>query len=138
MKKIVIVGLLGGLIMLAIGMLTSPIFQALAPSLKTEYENPSLFRPWSDPLMSLYFVHPFLLSIILAWIWSRVRTIFMTESNTEKGLLFGLIVWVATSIPGMLMSYASFPISLPMILSWTTSGFLELIGLGFFFSKTLK
>jgi hypothetical protein len=138
MKRIIVMGLLGGAIMLAIAMLLNPFFQALAPSLKAEYENPRLFRPWSDPLMSLYFVHPFLLGIILAWIWSRVRPLFTTGSDTRKGILFGFIVWIATSIPGMLMSYASFPISPLMILSWTTGGFFELICIGFFFSKTLK
>lgn len=138
MKKILLIGLLGGVVLLAVGMLTSAAFHAAYPSLKTEIENPVLFRAYTDPLMSLYFVHPFLMSIILAWIWTRIKSVIVSDSEYKKGIHFGLVFWCASSLPGMLISYASFPLSLMMIVSWTTSSLLEMLCLGVLFSKTLK
>jgi hypothetical protein len=138
MKKTLWIGLLGGMIMLVAGMITGFIFQTLVPSLKTEYENPLLFRPWSEPLMSLYFLHPFLLGLILAWIWDKLYSVSPEVSGTARGIYFALTFWVASSLPGMLISYASFQLSFLMVANWTLSGLVELICLGILFGKTLS
>lgn len=138
MKKIILIGLLGGILVLIVGMLTGQLYQVLVPSIKIEFENLSLFRSWNDPLMSLFFVHPFLLGIILAWVWTKVNGVILANSDLMKGVYFGLIVWLASTVPGMFISYSSFPISLAMILSWTISALIELLCLGILFSKTLK
>jgi hypothetical protein len=119
-------------------MLTGQIFQLFVPSLEAEYHNANLFRPWSDPIMMLYFVYPFLLGIILAWIWENTKVIVKAETDLKKGIYFGSIFWLASSVPGMLMSYASFQLSFMIILSWSLGGLVELLCLGFLFSKTLK
>lgn len=61
MKKIVWPGIIAGVIMLITGMGLSYLLHAIFPSLIVEYNNTSVFRPWTDPLMSIYFVHPFVL-----------------------------------------------------------------------------
>ena len=63
MKKLILIGVLGGIVVLIIGMLTGQIFQRLFPALTTEYQNVHLFRTWSDPVMLMYFVHPFFFGI---------------------------------------------------------------------------
>jgi len=138
MKKIISIGLLGGLMLLTVGLVMGQLFQILDPSLKSEFENANLFRSWSDPAMMLFFVHPFLQGIILAWVWTRIKEILQMHSDLKRGIYFGLAVWLACTFPGMFISYSSFPISLMMILSWTISGLVELVFLGIFFSKTLK
>lgn len=138
MKKIILFGLLGGLIVLILGTLCSQLFHFIFPSLKSEFENTALFRPWTDPLMSLYFLHPFLLGIILAWVWNKVKPVIVVDDNLLKGVYFGLSAWVVLTLPGMLISYASFPISFLMIFSWTFNSLVELLCLGILFSKTLK
>lgn len=138
MKKMILIGLLGGVIILATGVLTGQIYQALSPSIKTEFENTNLFRSWNDPIMSLYFIHPFLMSLMLAWVWTKVKGVISADTDLKKGLQFGFIVWMTATLPGMLISYASFPISLLMITNWTVSALVELICIGILFSKTLK
>jgi hypothetical protein len=88
--------------------------------------------------MLLFFVHPFLLGIILAWVWSKVNTVVTGDTDVTKGVNFGVAVWLVATVPGMLISYSSFPISFLMILSWTLSAFMELIIMGILFAKTLK
>ncbi len=136
MKKIS-TGLLAGVIMLIIGMLTGQIFQFFFPSIKTEYTNQNLFRPWSDPLMTSCLAEPFLVGIILAWIWSMTKGIVKGNSQIEKVLYFGLIFWV-TTIPGMWMSYGSFPISFILTISWSITILLQVFCAGLLFSKILK
>ncbi len=136
MKKVSI-GLLAGAMMLIISILIGQIFQYLLPSIKAEYENPNLFRPWADPKMLLYFFEPFVLGVILAWVWGLTKDVLKGKNTTQKALYFGLTYW-ATTFPGMLMSYSSFPLSAIIVVSWSIIGLFQTISAGFIFSKLLK
>jgi len=137
MKKIILSGLLAGVVMLVVGMVVGILFGAVFPALKAEYENTSLFRPWSDPIMSIFFVAPFILGIILAWIWTKTKGLFHAEKNWKKGLNFGLVYWVVT-IPGMIISYSSFPISLLVVLSWSITILVQALCAGLIYAKLNK
>lgn len=137
MKKVILPGLLAGLVMAVISVLVGLLLDVLMPSLKGEYQNPNLFRAWSDPLMQLMYVQPFILGIILAWLWDRAKSLFLANSACAKGFQFGVIYWVLT-IPGMFISYTSFPISLSMTLSWTISIFVQAIFAGWVLAKLNK
>ncbi len=134
LKKVLISGLLAGLVMAVVGMLASRIFGVLFPQLNLEYENAFLFRPWSDPLMLLYFLCPFVLSMALAWIWDKTKVIVAGAGWAEKGVKFALAYWLV-SLSGMLISYSSFPISFFMVLSWTIVGLLQAICAGLVYAK---
>jgi len=95
-----------------------------------EYQNPNLFRANSDPLMLLFFAHPFLLALVLFWIWKKVKNIF-----GNNGLKFGFAYWIIAVIPGMFATYASMPYSFLMVLSWTISGLVQAIIAGLILSK---
>lgn len=136
MKKIA-TGLLAGAVMLILGMLIGQVFHLFIPSLKTEYENPQLFRPWSDPMMSLYFIVPFINGIIFAWLWSLTKQDIHAENKLERGFRFGFIYWII-SIPGMIMSYSSFPLSFMMVFSWSATILVQGLCAGLIFYKMLK
>lgn len=137
MKKILLLGLLAGAIMVGISLLVNALSNVLLPSLMTEYETSGVFRPWSDPLMSLMFVEPFILGVILAWIWDKTKSCFHAKTCCKAGILFGLVYWMLT-IPGMIMSYSSFPISLTMIASWSLTILLHAFATGLLLSKMNK
>ncbi len=138
MKKIFLSGFLAGLAMLVVALILQPIFNLLLPSLAVEYANPALFRPWSDPLMSLYFLHPFLVGFILAGIWNKVKTVIQGESTWQKGSRFAVGVWLIATLPGMFISYASFPLSPLIIFSWMASGLVQLLVAGWIYAKMNK
>jgi uncharacterized Tic20 family protein len=87
---------------------------------QAEYQNTDLFRPWSDPLMSLMFVQPIILGLILAWIWRKVKDMVKGKTAAQKAVNFALVYWVV-AIPGMVMSWSTFHISLTMVLAWWVS-----------------
>ncbi len=137
MKKILLSGLLAGVVMIIVALAIGQVLNFIVPSVEKEYHNQNLFRPWSDPLMSLMFVEPFILGIILAWIWSKVKDLIKHEAFWRRGVCFGFVYWVIT-IPGMIMSYSTFPISLIMTVSWSASIFVQAICAGLIFSKIIK
>ncbi len=133
MKKIVFTGVSVGLAMLFISLASNWLLNIIFPQLQIEYQNSNIFRPWSDPLMSLVFVEPILVGILLAYFWNKTKTLFK-GSLLKKGLKFALLYWMIT-LPGMLMSYASFPLSGAMIISWTLTILIESIAAGILFAR---
>lgn len=133
MKKIILPGIVSGIVTLILGMGVSYFFK-LCPAVAADYLNPNLIRSWQDPLMSLFFFHPFIQGIILAWAWNRSKTLFQ-GTWTDRGIKFGFVIWFIASVPGMFISYSSFPLSLTTIISWTVSGLINGIASGIIFAK---
>ena len=136
MKKIILSGLLTGLVLFLASQIVSQIFGIIFPSINAEYQNPNLFRSFKDPLMLLFFVHPFLVGVLLAWFWNKTKIIF--GENMRGGIKFGLSYWVIATIPGMFATYSSMPYSLVIVMSWLVSGLVEALLAGIILSKLNK
>lgn len=136
--KIIKVGLAGGLAMFVLSMVMGKITGVLFPSLMVEYTNPSLFRPWSDPLMSLYFLYPFVQGFVVAFVWEMFKELCSEKDWVKKGICFGFVFWLLTNITGMLISYSTFPVSFLMIVSWSLSSLVQLLGAGLVNAKMNK
>lgn len=130
MKKIILPGLIAGIIMLVVGIGLGFLINLIFPVLKEQYNNTNLFRPWNDPLMSIYFLYPFILGLVLAWLWNKIKSVFKEENLIKKGIFFGLTYWIISSIPGMIITYSSFLITLIMVLSWTFSSLVQVLVAG--------
>ena len=130
MKKIVWPGLLLGLIMLVVNMVVSYLFM-LIPSVKADYVT-GFMRSWQDPLMWAFFLYPFILGIIFAWLWNKVKGSF---KGKMRGCHFGWALFFLTTFPGMYITYTSFNLSFLTILSWTVSGLISAKIAGFFLVK---
>ena len=124
MKKIVIPGIVAAIVSLAASMVVGYLFQIIMPSLKLDYENPNMFRPWSDPIMNIFWIHPFLLVLPMAWIWDKTKHLF-TGSYFNNVLTFTVISWFVSNLPGMILSYSSFKISLFMTVTWSITGLVQ-------------
>jgi hypothetical protein len=136
MKKLII-GIIAGASMLIINMLISALISAYFPDIQIEYENEVLFRPWTDPLMSYIYFEPFIVAFILLWFWEKTKGILPEKEWWVKGIFFGLLYWLL-GLPGLIMSYSSFPISLFMTCSWAISGLFQSITVGIIYSKSFK
>ena len=118
-RNIIVTGLLAGLIVLVVSVGLSFLSNLLLPDLMAEYANTELFRPWNDPLMSIYFAYPFIMGLALAWFWNRVKSTFRANSAWSRGVQYGFAYWIIATIPGMFITYSSLQVSLPMVLTWT-------------------
>ena len=136
MKKIIWPGILAGILMLIAGMIVSSFMQWIFPSLAKEYAA-GLMRPWTDPLMMVFFLYPFLLGIILAWAWDKSKSLFK-GTQAQKGRAFAGSIILISTIPGMFVTYTSFKISFLMVLSWLISGIIYSLIAGCLFSRMNK
>jgi len=132
MKKFLTTALLSGVAMLVASLFVSRLLNYLFPALASEYQNPNLFRPWTDPLMSLFFLSPFIAGFVLTFVWSHTRQLF---PGHLKPLRFAFLYWLLTSLPGMFITYTSFTCSLLMVASWSLTGLLQTLVGSFFIAK---
>src|SRR3989338_1314481 len=135
MKKIIVHGIVAGIVMLIAGMVIGFVFNLIFPAIKMEYANANLFRAWSEPLMSLYFLYPFLLGIALSWVWNKTKSLFTNPVVWKRGKHFGLAYWLFTTIPAMVITYSSFRLSLGMIFVWLVSGLVQTVLGGIILAK---
>ncbi len=136
MNKTIVSGIVAGVAMLVIGMIVNNAFMLL-PAVNADYHNVSLMRPFNDPLMWLFFAYPFVLGFALAWIWNKTKSLIKGKW-INRGLKFGGTYWAITTIPGMLVSYSSFPISFLTIFAWTISGLVNALIAGMIFARMNK
>jgi hypothetical protein len=137
MKKLFTTSVLAAIAGFAANMGIGYLFIFIFPELEGQYENELIFRPWSDPVMSLYFLHPVYMAFILAWIWTKVRTV-LPEKQTVAAFNFALVYWLMASLPGILLSYSSFKISFAMSASWLVGAFFQTYVMSILYSKMLK
>lgn len=138
MKKIVLNGIVAGIIIFVVSMAVSYLFM-LIPVVSADYQNTNVMRPWSDPLMSLYFLYPFIQGIILAWAYHKFKpALTCTHGVGGRGAEFGVAMFLIATLPGMWVSYSSFPLSLLTIVSWTISGLVSLVLAGAYLAKMDK
>ena len=118
-KKIIWPGLFVGVIALVLNMIVNYAFM-LIPSVKADYYS-GFMRSWQDPLMMVFFLYPFILGIVFAWLWDTTKSSF---KGKMRGCYFGWILFFLTTVPGMFITYTSFNLSFLTILGWTISGLL--------------
>lgn len=132
MKRIVISGVVAGLILLALSYIVLFITIRIFPSLVEEYYNP-IFWPGGDRAL-LFFAHPFVLSFCLAWFWERSKNLY-TGKWLFRGAEMGLVYGVVATLPSMWITFSAISVSLVMVLSWLLYGFLQAIIAGLVFAR---
>lgn len=131
MKKLFLSGLVTGLVMTIIGAVLNMLWGKILPGLAAEYATP-LFRPWSDPLMSLVFVVPFVSGFVMAGIW-RAHKIILQKDWWKFAAVLSLL-----SVLGMVMTYSCFPMSFLMLMTWCVSMVVQYFVGTWILSKMIK
>lgn len=127
-------GLIAGVAVLVVGVGINFLAGAVLPGIQKEYQNPSLFRPWEDPLMMAFFLYPFIFGLVGVYLWSLLKD-KLKGDETKKAYEFAKIYFIVATIPGMFITYTSFQISLTMVLLWAVTGFVEAFVAGYIFAK---
>ena len=99
MKKVVFAGLAADALMLGASLLLSLIISAAFPEAVAEYSNSEIFRQMDDPLMRYMLFHPFVMGVILSFIWPKVREQIGGE-GIRKGLAYGFTSGSSSESPG--------------------------------------
>jgi hypothetical protein len=132
MKKILIKGVIAGIVLLVVSYAALFLMVTFFPGLAEQYYDPVFNFEGEKGI--LYFIHPFILSFALAWFWKRFKTLFHGPfwwRGIEMGLLYGLIA----TIPSMWIIFSALSISLSLVLTWLVYGVLQAIIVGIIFAK---
>ena len=132
MKKILISGLVAGVVLLFLSILGLLTTIGLFPNLALLYFDPA-FDAQSDRAM-IFYIHPFLISFALSWFWSRFKGI-LTGSFFTRGIEFGLIYMLVATLPMMWFIYSVIHVSLFMIATWFVLALVQGIIAGLIFEK---
>lgn len=101
--KFLATGLAAGAVILVIMNIVS---QVMAMVFKYNVLELGGMRAVTDPIMILFFAYPFVLGFALTYAYSRI-TESLKGSEISKGLSFGVLMWIATSIPSTFLVWSS-------------------------------
>lgn len=120
-------GIVAGVVLVIVGFAINMLMGMLIPSVASEYQNTAIFRSWDDPLMMVYFAYPFILGVVLSYLWKVVKE--------KDPMEFARLYFIIATIPGMFITWTSMQISALMIAVWMIVGFLQAYIAGLVFSK---
>lgn len=132
MKKILLPGLIAGAVLLALSYALLYGLINFFPTFVEEFYNP-VFYPGNDRAI-LFFMHPFIIGLALAWFWERVKDIFK-GSFIVRGIELGLVYAIVATLPSMWITFSAIDVSLAMVGSWFMYGILQATVAGFIFAK---
>lgn len=132
MRKIILAGLIAGVVLLMLSVLGLYSTIQFFPGLAMQYFDP-VFNSGTDRVM-LYYIHPFLISMALSWFWSRFKGV-LTGSFLARGVEFGLIYVLIAVFPMMCLIYSAMNISFYIVSSWFVLALLQGIVAGLVFEK---
>lgn len=94
-KKFLTAGFAGGIVIAVVSFVFDGIVQVIWP-----YEVMSLggMRAPDDPVMLLFFLHYWVISFALAYVYGQIK-VFFPGDRAMEGARFGFIMWVAASVP---------------------------------------
>ena len=133
MKKILISGLIAGIVLLITSVLGLYTIIWFFPSLAAEYFNP-VFDGQSERYI-LYYAHPFVISLILSWFWDRFKNL-LSGSFLTLGIEFGLVYLFIAIFPMMWLIYSTMDLSIAMVATWFVFALAQGIIAGLIFEKT--
>jgi hypothetical protein len=132
MKKIILSGIIAGVVLLILSVAGLYVTIWLLPSIAEQYFDPA-FNSQSGRIM-VFFIHPYIISLALAWFWERFKSV-LTGSFVTRGIEFGLIYAAIAIFPMMWMIYSAINVSLEMVATWLILGLLQGIIAGLIFEK---
>lgn len=131
-KKIILSGLVAGVVLLILSIVCLYGTIWLFPSLASQYYDPA-FDAQSSRYM-IYYAHPFVIGIALSWFWNRFKGA-LTGSFLMRGIEFGFVYAMIAIFPVMWLIYSAISVSLLMVATWFLFGLLQGVIAGLVFEK---
>ncbi len=132
MKKIITSGIITGIVLLVISEIALHVTLLVFPSVAIQYFDPAFSTDSSRNI--LYYFHPFIISMALAWFWSRFKGV-LTGSLLTRGVEFGLIYAMVAAFPMIWLIYAAMNVSLAIVATWFVLAVIQGVISGLVFER---
>ncbi len=132
LKKIILSGLVAGVVLLILSIAALYLTILLLPNVAVQYYSPA-FDTQASRVM-IYYAHPFVIGLALSWFWDRFKGC-LTGNFLARGIEFGFIYALIAIFPVMWLIYSAIDVSLSMVGTWWVFGLLQGVVAGFVFEK---
>ncbi|MBD0278121.1 MAG: hypothetical protein M3342_11795 [Bacteroidota bacterium] len=132
MKRVLIPGLIAGVILFIVSYGGLFLTIKFAPRLFVMYNNPLFNSDGSRDI--LFYLHAFIISFALSWFWERFKGLFKGPFLL-RGLEFGFVYAVVALVPVMWITFSSLDITFAMVVSWFLYGLFQALLAGIIFAK---
>ena len=130
-KKIVIGGLAAGIVIFVVSFIVDYVIVAALP-----YDVLSLggMRAVDDPMMMLFFLHPWVLGFAMSIAFQKFKGSF-SSTGWCRGKAFGIYAWLLASLPSAFIVYTSMNYPLGFTVSSVLGSLLYMIAAGITLEK---
>ena len=132
MKKIILSGLVAGVVLLILSIAGLYATIWFFPGVATQYYDPAFDTQAGRGM--IYYAHPFVIALALSWFWDRFRGV-LTGGFLTKGMEFGLVYALIALFPVMWLIYSAMNVSLAMVGTWWVFGLFQGMFAGLVFEK---
>ena len=133
-KNITVAGIAGGIILLIAMFVFGKIAGIFAP-----FDMATLggMRAANDPVMVLFFFYPFVLAFVAAIFFDVIKDT-LKGTYLNKGLMFGLLLFILETIPSMFVIFTTMTYPLGFHISSFLTGIIAYPVIGIIFAKIWK
>ena len=131
-KKIFIAGIAGGILLFVAQVAFSLLANFLAPF---DIFSIGGMRQANDPLMSLFYAYPFVLSFMSALVFDRVKPALGGTGRCGAGISFGIVLILLVTVPGMFVTFSSMTYPIGFYLGNILFGIIGFPVLGLLFTR---
>jgi hypothetical protein len=131
-RRILIPGITAGVVLFGLSYLILYVTIYLMPGLVETYYNP-VYWPGNERAL-LFFAHPFVLSLPLAWFWDRFKP-QLSGPWLVRGLQFGLVYALIATLPSMWITFSAIDVPLTMVLTWFAYGLMQALVCGIIMAR---
>jgi len=127
-------GIAAGVAMLIVYFVVNMIVMAVAP-----YDVLSLggMRSATDPLMMLFFLHPFVLGLVFAHAYGYVGK-SLKGRPVEKGREYGILMWLVYTVPSAFVVLTSMNYPTVFVIQQVAGGWVMMLFGGMVIAKMSK
>jgi hypothetical protein len=133
MKKILLSGLIAGVVLMALSLAGLYVTFWFFPGIAMQYFDPA-FNMQESRIM-IFYLHPFVIGIALSWFWNQYKDI-LKGSFITKGIEFGVIYALVASFPMIWLIYSAMNVSFVMVTTWFVLALAQGVVAGLVFEKT--
>jgi len=127
MKKIIIGGLLAGLVIAIMGM----VFGAMSADMY-KMSPKALWKPMGSDWFTQMVIFDFVTGLLLAYVFSMIKGALPGE-GLLKGVSFGVLVFAVGPLLGLTMTYLTMAVRTRLIAVWALNGLVNYVIAGLIF-----
>lgn len=132
MKRMIISGVVSGVLLLVVSVLMLNAAIMMFPLTFEEYYNDTFNSNGERDIF--FYIHPFVLSLALAWFWQRFKGMFK-GNFLFRGLELGVVFAIVAILPIMWITYSAISVSFIVVGTWFLYGLIQACVAGVVFSK---